>query len=263
MDPWLEMHWRDVHSALIIYARDAIQENLPGDLVARVEENLVVDDEDAPREGRIAADVRIAESPLSASWPLVSESESGVAVAEPLLVAEVEESIERHIEIYDRSSGYRLVTAIEVLSLTNKNPGTGRDRYRKKQKEYIAAGVNLVEIDLLRGGEHSVAAPLLTLLDYGYQATYYACVTRAARRGYFEVYPLLLGQRLPAIRIPLRITDPDVPLNLQSLIDDCYRKGRYAATIDYQTPLEPPLSALNREWANEQIAAARPALGQD
>jgi len=32
MDPYLEAHWRDVHAALIIYARDALQGVLPSPL---------------------------------------------------------------------------------------------------------------------------------------------------------------------------------------------------------------------------------------
>jgi len=35
-----------------------------------------------------------------------------------------------------------------------------------------------------------------------------------------------LRQRLPAIRVPLRETDADVPLDLQALIEQVYRHGR-------------------------------------
>src|SRR5947207_8537674 len=42
MDPYLESHWRDVHHRLITYASDAIQEALPPELRARVEERVVL-----------------------------------------------------------------------------------------------------------------------------------------------------------------------------------------------------------------------------
>src|SRR5581483_7274540 len=42
MDPYLEAHWRDVHAALIIYARDALQTVLPAPLRARVEERVLL-----------------------------------------------------------------------------------------------------------------------------------------------------------------------------------------------------------------------------
>src|SRR5262245_3320500 len=43
MDPYLEQHWGDVHSSLIIYARDQLRRKLPGDLRARVEERVFVE----------------------------------------------------------------------------------------------------------------------------------------------------------------------------------------------------------------------------
>src|SRR3954452_10599825 len=43
MDPYLEGHWRDVHASLIIYIRDALQDSLPAELRARVEERVVLE----------------------------------------------------------------------------------------------------------------------------------------------------------------------------------------------------------------------------
>ena len=54
----------------------------------------------------------------------------------------------------------RVVTTIEVLSLANKTPGEkGRDLYLRKQREVLDGDIHLVEIDLLRGGTHTTAAP--------------------------------------------------------------------------------------------------------
>jgi len=41
MDPWMELHWRDVHARLIIYIADQLQSQLPEPLVARA--NVMVD----------------------------------------------------------------------------------------------------------------------------------------------------------------------------------------------------------------------------
>ena len=38
MDPYLEQSWGDVHCRMIVYSCDSIQKQLPGDLVARVNE---------------------------------------------------------------------------------------------------------------------------------------------------------------------------------------------------------------------------------
>ena len=50
------------------------------------------------------------------------------------------------------------MTAIEVLSPTNKTPGVhARTQYLQKQEELLNSRVNLVEIDLLRSGQHTTA----------------------------------------------------------------------------------------------------------
>jgi len=43
MDPYLEAHWLDVHSRLVAYAADALNEVLPETLVARMEERVAVE----------------------------------------------------------------------------------------------------------------------------------------------------------------------------------------------------------------------------
>ena len=97
-----------------------------------------------------------------------AETEGGaVAVAapprsEPLVVHVThDERREPFVEIYlGRGSERRLVTCIELLSLSNKTPGEhGRDLYLRKQGEILYGKVHLVEIDLLRGGEHTTAVP--------------------------------------------------------------------------------------------------------
>ncbi len=40
MDPYLKAHWRDVHTRLMTYLCDQIQDQLPANLVARVEESV-------------------------------------------------------------------------------------------------------------------------------------------------------------------------------------------------------------------------------
>ena len=55
------------------------------------------------------------------------------------------------------------------------------------------------------------------------------------------MYPGPLRERLPTIRIPLRATDPDVPLDIQTLVDRCYTTGRYW-NLDYKRTLWPALA---------------------
>src|SRR6267143_5233543 len=116
MDPWLELHWGDVHHSLIQYARDALQRHLPDGLRARVDERVFVEDE-TQRTRAIIPDVVVSQVH---GWAAAStESVGGVAVANPL-VFEVSnpEITEGYIEIFDR--GVKLITVIEFLSPSNK-----------------------------------------------------------------------------------------------------------------------------------------------
>ncbi|MBI4618110.1 MAG: DUF4058 family protein [Planctomycetes bacterium] len=160
---------------------------------------------------------------------------------------------EHYIEIRDLESGHKVVSVIEVISPTNKRPGgEGMRAYRAKQEELLASDTNLVEIDLLRGGQHVAAVPrdsLASLRPYHYLVV----VRRAAEPDLRHVYPLRLDTRLPRVAIPLRDPDGDVVVDLQSLIDRAYERGAYAWTIDYQTPPEPPLEGPDAAWAAAQV----------
>jgi hypothetical protein len=250
MDPYLEVHWGDVHHSLITYARDQLQSRLPTQLRARAEERVFVEDEDGLRRV-VYPDVRVLERPTPGpTTPPVSNG--GVAVAEPLVVrVPVEEVTQGYIEIREVGSGHRVVTVIEFISPSNKQAGAGRDLYLQKQQELRAGGVNSVEIDLLRAGE-SVLALRPAQVPPDYRTPYRVCVRRAARSLAYEVYRLPLRERLPAIRIPLRESDADVPLDLQALIDQCYANGGYD-DLDYTVAPDPPLATDDAQWADDLL----------
>ncbi|MCA9049833.1 MAG: DUF4058 family protein [Planctomycetaceae bacterium] len=251
MDPYLEQFWGDVHSRFVVYMADQINDQLPGDLQARVEEGLMVDTETYSR--RIYPDVQVVDRP-EVSFP-PGTPESGTAVAEPCVVVLPHElRTERHIEIIDRNSGNRVVTAIELLSPANKRKGPGRDAYEQKQREYINAGVNLVEIDLIRQGSFVVAIPEVIVPKYC-RTTYIICVRRANRQSEVELFPVPLQEPLPNIAIPLRPTDADIVLQLQPLLDVCYRRGRYAL-LDYTRPLNPSLDNDDQAWTDQLLRSS-------
>jgi hypothetical protein len=251
MDPYLESHWRDVHHRLITYACDALQECLPADLAARVEERIVFETPEGLTEGKYP-DVRVIERPWGkASGPA---SESGVAVAEPFIIrlSRGEPLTEGYIEIIDVESGHRVVTTIEFLSPTNKRPGDGREKYLEKQQKVLRSEASLVEIDLIRTG-----LPTLMIREDRVpprlRTTYKICGHRGWEPDCFLWYAAPLQQRLPIIRIPLRQTEAEVPLDLQALIDQCYRRGRYELDFDYRKDPEPPLEGTDATWADELL----------
>jgi hypothetical protein len=68
------------------------------------------------------------------------------------------------VEIRDRRDR-RVVTAIEILSPTNKASGPNRDSYLAKRRELLGSTTHFVEIDLRRGGQRP---PLENLPDCDY-----------------------------------------------------------------------------------------------
>jgi hypothetical protein len=54
---------------------------------------------------------------------------------------------------------------------------------------------------------------------------------------------------LPVLPIPLRSTDADATVDLQPILDQCYRNGCYD-DIDYRAAPVPPLSADDAAWAD-------------
>ncbi len=247
MDPFLELHWGDVHTRLIVYASNQINPQLPPDLQARVEESgkVTIDDDGKVSSRTIYPDVSVVEDPCGISSK-GSQQTAVAEIAEPLRIRVDENPIRRHIEIIDGSVGGRVVTAIEILSPSNKIGFDGANAYKRKQHEYIAAGVNLVEIDLIRQGEFVVAAPL-ELVPEKYRNAYVICIRRAEKPWEIELYRASMAETLPNFPIPLRPTDRDAVVRLQPLIDDCYRDGRYAH-IDYGQRLQPPLSDAEVAW---------------
>jgi hypothetical protein len=147
----------------------------------------------------------------------------------------------------------KVVTVIEVLSASNKLPGEGQRLYRQKQQELNEGGVSLVEIELLRTGDHVLNVPSRRI-PRGYRTPYRVCVRRGWRPRWVELYRAPLEKHLPKIQIPLRETDQEVTLDLQSLIELCYRNGRYDRT-DYTVDPEPPFDPPTALWANELLKA--------
>lgn len=247
MDPFLELRWRDVHSSLVIYARDAVNRQLPAGLLARSEERTLVSiDDESLRD--ISPDVSIYEQFPDAEMPWRVSNDGGLAVMEMVKYRiEPADFRQRFIEIRDARSGGKVITVIEFVSPTNKRLGDGLEKYHQKQRECRAAGVNLVEIDLTRAGDRSLIFPMTRIKPFD-RSTYLATIFRAADHYSAWVGRLPLDRRLDAIPIPLRLTDPDILLDLQPLIDQVYENGRYREEIDYNEKLEPPLSATDAAW---------------
>ncbi len=250
MDPYLERHWPDIHSSLVVYSRDQLQPQLPDDLIARTEERVLLEAE-GEMESTMYPDVRVVEYPSGAPATVIVPMK-GAESAEPIRISlRTEPATETFVEIREAGSENRVITVIEFLSMSAKTPGKDRKRYRKKQKDLQRGKVSLVEIDLLRAGQRVLVAPQSRIPRHG-RTPYQACVRRGWNPDEAEIYPLSLRQPLRAISIPLRQRDAEVHLELQPLIDQCYRNGRYH-TINYRVDPEPPLQGDDAVWATELL----------
>jgi hypothetical protein len=186
MDPYLEQYWPDVPARLILYACDQLEDQLPGSLIARVEERIVFEREDEePRA--VYPDVKIAEHEQRLPGPRAG---GRTAVIEPVIVHyRGEPATETYINILEPGPGQRLVTVIELLSPSNKFPGEGQRQYRKKQRELRDAQVSMVEIDLLRGGERVLNLPAARI-PRKVRTAYQVCVHRGWQTDVYAIYPV-------------------------------------------------------------------------
>ena len=244
------------HSRFVTYASDALQDRLPPGLRARMQKRVIVSfaDEDPPVTRDIYPDSYISGRGNGGGGTAVLDSP---AATQPVVMEFGDEPMEQtYIEVTEASTGRAVITVVELLSPSNKASGDGMDQYRQKQRECRAGGVNLVEIDLLRGGRDVLIAPR-NRFRQEHRQHYTACVYRPERWPKLEVYPISLRGPLPAIRIPLRAgRDADVVLDLQALFDKSYTNGAYDDT-DYAAPIPPPpLSAEDQAWVAEWLSEA-------
>jgi hypothetical protein len=251
MNPWLEAFWGDIHARLTMYACDAIEQRLPRGLQARVEEYLAIEGPvELDRSGRrIVPDVTIFDTRSSGT----KAAPHGVATidgAEPMVIQRLAEPMTlRYIEIVDLMDARRVVAAIEFASPANKTE-QGMVQYTSKQRKLLAGGVHLIEIDLLRKGEWILAADQ-SCYPLSFANPYRICVTRGTAAEQSEVYRASYAFPLPSIRIPLRPTDADIALPLQSLLDQAYVNGRYGDSIDYDKPPAIPLNDTERSEVSQ------------
>ena len=255
LDPYLEPFWSNVHTSMMTYIRDALQSQLPQGLWTRVEEVVTIDGPNAGGAHLAYPDVHITdEEPWAPVWKSPSGS-GGLALAEPLVIPVDEPITLRHLEIVDTRSGGAVVTAIEVLSPANKIGRTKREHYQRKQAAYLATEVNLVEIDLLRSGEYIVSLPPDKLPAKARQGC--GCLISVYRASIpwpeWEIYPVDLRKPLPTFAIPLRRGDADAILDLQAILDQCYRNGGYHLGIDYTQPPQPELPLEDQAWAEDLL----------
>jgi hypothetical protein len=246
MDPYLEspVHWEDFHSRLINALADAITEGLPADYFTSIGEHVSLLEPQTPSKN-IIPDIAVVEHRSGAGQATaVLDSPAGPMVIPNILW--LDPQVQRSIEII-RMPGREVVTVVKVLSPKNKT-GDGRGAYLEKRYGLLDRQVNVVELDLLRGGKRiDLKLPLPP-------AHYYTLVSRSARRPDCEVRWWNVRDVFPALAIPLRFPEADVMVDLKGAFDVAYVRGRYKRRVDYNGPMPPPaLTPDDAEWAAETV----------
>src|SRR5262245_43202088 len=255
MDPYIEdpFFWTDFHSNFMGAIRAALNAVLPSRYIASTERHVWVCQVDPHTTHQLlgSPDVQVADKGRAAHTAMaVATAPAPTAVAPVIILLPlVRPQGSRFIQIVDRRYR-RLVTAVEVLSPSNKVSGEDGDAFRHKRGEYLGGRVNLVEVDLLRSGPR----PLLGDPPPA-PSDYYILVSRAAEFPQAAFWPLSVRDHLPKIPVPLDPGEADVPLDLRACLDRVYDEGRYETELDYSQPPTPPLDEPEATWARELLDA--------
>lgn len=250
MDPYLEEpeEWRGVHLGLTIAVCDALAPKIVPRFFARTRERVYIPRAGDMVRGAIFPDIYVVQHPRSGTASTSTFTVSPPTLVEPYYDTEVHD---RYVEILD-ARNREMVTTIEILSPANKTAGTrGRAQFLKKRRAVLSSPTHWIEIDLLREG----ARPK----EVAGKSDYYTLLRRKGDRLY-TVWYSDLRDRLPTIEVPLLPPHPDVPLDLQALLNGVYSRAFYGLSVDYTRPVPlPPLLPPDATWAAARVRDWRAA----
>jgi Protein of unknown function (DUF4058) len=248
MNPYLENSelWPEVHSRLIVAIADALNPQLMPKYRAAIDRRVYdLEREDALLIG--IPDVTVEqrsrfESTAKNTVAVMSPPTSPMKVKLPMPI-EIRES---YLQIKEIATG-EVITAIEVLSPTNKRPGKGRNAYEEKRREILSSRTHLIEIDLLRSGEP------MALAAGNIDSQYRILVSRGDQRPQADLYVFNLPDAMPRFPLPLKTEDEEPMINLQALLDQVYDRAGYEIVIDYAQAPTPALSEADIEWMDQWL----------
>ena len=248
IDPYLEtpQFWRGNHNGLIYELFGTLNQVLPPGFAALYEERVIV----LPAGRSFIPDMLLkTREPYPPFSSVAATAVLDSPTAHGIIRIEEEEIYEGYIEIVTTDSREQILTVIEVLSPTNKKAGQSQEEYQDKQRTTIQSRINLLEIDLLRGGMHTVAAPQSLLEERGAWDGI-VCLSRAEHPKEFEYWFCRMSEPLPAIRVPLMAGIEEISLSLQAAYSSVYDKGPYHRLAEYHLPPPIPFTKEESLWAD-------------
>ncbi len=253
LNPYFEERWFEVHPSLIVYARNQMQRQVPHGLHVSIEHGMTISGQPPLVDDNRQPDVSV--------WKLREDALLATAPPNyaPPIICKVIGPKPRHLAVREKHDG-KLITIIEFLSPTNKHGG-GAISYGQKRQSIMAAGVNLVEVDLVRKWG------LALLLFEGDSITdsvrgtdnmppsHAITVSRSDQPFLREIYPINYPLPLPACKVPLRPDDSDIWLDLQNLAEQCHADIAFDSLTDYTRAPEPPLTPEDSAWLDAHLKA--------
>ena len=233
MDPFIEgQEWQPFHVTGIVEIQRQLVSQLPENYIIQPELSITAQDLILGERKNYRPDVFVlndASSFRSAQTP----SDSGT-LTEPTVWQSIPKTKQRTIVIREVKSR-QIVTAVEFLSPSNKRGGD-LVRYQRKRDFYEVNGINLLEIDLLRGGIRPYYA------EEWPPATY--CIQLIEpHNDSIKLWAVDLEQKLPIVPVPLLPQDQPLRLNLQNVFEQTYAINLYSRLIDYRPEtIKPGLS---------------------
>lgn len=246
MNPYLETLglWPDVHNRLISMMSSFLRRNLPPRYSVVTEERVVVghNPPEEPRRRYAIPDVTISSD---TAYP-VGSGRAGDPQAVTVVLPDVYWERQQFLEIREQSRAYA-IAVLELLSPSNKFPGSGRRDYVDKRMRIFESGTHLVEVDLVRAG-----APL-PVEGYDGDAPYRILVSRNELRPSAELYPFDLPAAIPDIVVPLLDAADEPTLSLSEMVNDLYLRDLYGRLVDYNFDPAGPLSDADRQWLDRLL----------
>jgi hypothetical protein len=144
-----------------------------------------------------------------------------------------------------------VVAAIEILSPSNKRPGSeGRRQYEKKRRTLFGTLTHFVEIDLCRMG------PPMPLRGKAPASDYRILVSRSEQRPRADLHPFSVRDPFPSFHLPLQSGDDEPAVDLRAALARVYEEAALDLSIDYGGEALPPLGAADAAWCRELLERA-------
>ena len=255
MDPFIESdNWQHFHVSLTVEIARQLGPQLPN--YYRLSAELVVqEDEGASDDMRKPQTYRpdIGVSLTEPDAKTLRDSGSAAVLTAPTHKGMAPLYRQRELRIRD-GRNRRLVTAIEVLSPSNKRGG-GLVTHMKKLRSYWASAVHTVDIDLLRGDLPPYTIDEVPLTSDNRPLTAYRIV-QVRPDDELLLWEIALTDPLPTIPIPLSYPDPPVVLNLQRAFTELYAYSTYPPRRAEELVMIRPVLAA------EEMTELQPYLGK-